>query len=72
MESFHGECSVTPKNKERGCQESLIFTDSEKHQQQRHLAMALRGYVSDTVTGLEACWYWLDLVRLSGSACMVL
>lgn len=72
MESFHGECSVTPKNKERGCQDSLIFHDSEKHQQQCHLAMAMRADVSNTVTGSEGCWYWFDLVYLSGRACMVL
>lgn len=38
------------KNKERDCQESLIFHDSEKHQQQCHLAMTVRADVGDTVT----------------------
>lgn len=58
------------KNKERDCQDSLISRDSEKHQEQRHLAMAVRADVSDTMTVSEGCWYWLDLVCLSSSACM--
>lgn len=60
------------KNKERDCQDSLIFHDSEKHQQQCHLAMAVRADMGDTGTVSEGCWHWLDLVGLSGSsACMV-
>lgn len=50
------------KNKERDCQDSLIFHDSEKHQQQRHLAVAARADVGDTVNVSEGRWYWLNLV----------
>lgn len=43
------------KNKERDCQDSLIFYDSEKHQQQCHLAMAVRADMGDTLTVSEGC-----------------
>lgn len=51
------------KNKERDCQDSLIFHDSEKHQKQCHLAMAVRADVGDPVTvsqrdaGMGSNWH---------------